>query len=526
MTTWRKFSVTQEALKVGCREGRRGRIGITNGRVVTRLAATATCTLLVCGLTFLWQPGSASAAIQSGAIVVGADSTACGGTTPNYTTISEAVSAASDGDTVYVCPGVYDESVVISKSLTLLGAQNGVAANDPTVRTDPTQEAIIDAPVIPDPSNPGQTTATPPIEYSAAVGGTVDGFTLEGGSGSNGSAFPGILALDGSGTGSFNFVNNIITDNGEGMQFFTGETSVPTSTVSGNRFVKNNNDTPDGRSGSGIFLSNGVPNNLTISDNYFDDNDGNGDVNTTGIGCASGSSSADYAQNVVITHNVSVHDDGFENNFGVIFCTTGGRVTDNMVIYTDHDDPNADTAVYLGGGDTNLTVSGNTLTGGTSAAGISFNADFYPEGTGDMISGNTISDHSSGIVVRGSNSAVAGNNYPGASDFTISGNSITGSTTDGIWVQAGSDGTISSNSASGSGSYDCQDSTSGTGTLGTADTWTNDIGSTSSPTGLCATPGTNLPEVPSVMLLPVSATAVSVGAFFFVRRRNRKLNLA
>jgi parallel beta-helix repeat protein len=492
------------------------------------VVAGAGCVLLVTGLGVIVQAGTAGAAVPAGAIVVGADATACSGTTPDFTTISAAVSAASAGDTIFVCPGVYDESVVITKQLTLLGAQNGVAADDPTVRTDPSQESIIDAPVVTDPSNPAQTTATSPIEYNTAVGGTVDGFTLEGGSGSNGEAFPGILGLSGSGTGSFDFANNIITGNGEGMQFFTGGTGTPTSTVSGNRMVKNNSDTPDGRSGSGIFLSNGVPNNLTISHNYFDDNDGNGDINTTGAGsgCASGVASGDDAQDVVISHNVSVHDDGFENNFAVMFCTVGAEVTDNTVTYTDANDPNADTAIYLGGGDTDLNVSGNTLAGGISAPGISLNADFYPEGTGDSISDNIISDHSDGIAVRGSNAAVAGNNYPGASDFTISGNTITGSATDGIFVQDGSDGTISSNSASGSGTFDCQDSTSGSGTSGTADTWTGDAGSTSSPDGLCASPGNGLPEAPSAILLPTSAGALGLGAFFIVRRRNRKALVA
>jgi hypothetical protein len=204
----------------------------------------------------------------------------------------------------------------------------------------------------------------------------VDGFTLEGGSGTDGQAYPGILALYGSGTGSFDFSNNIVTDNGEGMQFFTGGPTVPTSIVSGNRFIKNNSDPTDGRSGGGIFLSNGVPNNLIISDNYFDDNDGNGDVNTTGIGCTGSVTSSD-AVGLDIDHNSSVQDDGFENNFAVLFCTDGAKVDDNTVTYTDPADANADTAIYIGGGDTDLEVSGNTLTGGSSAAGISFNADFW-----------------------------------------------------------------------------------------------------------------------------------------------------
>lgn len=48
----------------------------------------------------------------------------------NYATIQEAVIAASDGDTIYLKPGVYKEEVVLNKSLTLLPL-NG--ENDPII---------------------------------------------------------------------------------------------------------------------------------------------------------------------------------------------------------------------------------------------------------------------------------------------------------------------------------------------------------------------------------------------------------
>jgi hypothetical protein len=51
----------------------------------------------------------------------------CDALTPAFVMINEAVTAASSGDTVQVCPGVYPEDVVIPKTLTLKGGKAGVS---------------------------------------------------------------------------------------------------------------------------------------------------------------------------------------------------------------------------------------------------------------------------------------------------------------------------------------------------------------------------------------------------------------
>ena len=60
---------------------------------------------------------------------------------------------------------------------------------------------------------------------------------------------------------------------------------------------------------------------------------------------------------------------------------------------------------------------------------------------------------------------------------------------------------------SGSAHDDCLDTTTGSGSFGTADTWTGDGGATSSPTGLCSG------FVAPTLSLPSSATA-TVGSSF------------
>jgi hypothetical protein len=71
-------------------------------------------TLLAC---FAGQSAQAATAVQVGGCKPKS--------TPNYTTIQAAVTAAAAGATVYVCSGTYPEQVTINKNLTVLGTANG-----------------------------------------------------------------------------------------------------------------------------------------------------------------------------------------------------------------------------------------------------------------------------------------------------------------------------------------------------------------------------------------------------------------
>src|SRR5580700_2160268 len=75
---------------------------------------------------------------------------------PKYSLIQAAVSAASPGDTVFICPGIYAEQVVINKALTVTGPSSHPGADF----SDP--DDVIIAPII--------TATTASLDSSALMG--------------------------------------------------------------------------------------------------------------------------------------------------------------------------------------------------------------------------------------------------------------------------------------------------------------------------------------------------------------------
>ena len=402
---------------------------------------------------------------------------------PTYPTISSAIIAASPGATIYVCAGTYPESLTIDKPLTLLGARFG---NDARGRSG--SETVI--------------TGAGGITYTTgATSGTIDGFTLNGYAGGTGE----IVA---SNVGSnWQFKNNIIDVSNGGIYLNTnGIVNPAPSLIADNRFVQ---ATPSwansGDFGQAVLVWGNTGNNITVADNAFVNLSGPGAaINTSGgLNCGSSPDTSTFSNNLKVQGNLFVDNGasfidpiyglGFiDENFIALFCSTNANITSNKITITLPNDTNAVTPIFVSGGDWNTSVTGNTLVGnGASfASGIKLGSDFYAPGTGVTISQNRISGFLYGIHITGSS---YGSDFAAPTGFLAKSNTITASVADGILINNGADntgipsgGTIIGNSSTSSAVYDCADFSSGSGTLGTANTWKDNAGSTSSPLGLCA----------------------------------------
>jgi hypothetical protein len=152
------------------------------------------------------------------------DAVGCGSLANPCNTIQNGVVNAIAGDTVLVAPGAYSEMVTVNKSLTLLGAQNGVDAR--TRAAAPGTESLVNG-------SAGAFNIT-------ANNVVIDGFLLEDGMG------PG-LKVSGPING-IQILNNIVRDNTLGLYFNNGGNA---QTVKFNLFDSNNG--PGTNSGTGIY---------------------------------------------------------------------------------------------------------------------------------------------------------------------------------------------------------------------------------------------------------------------------------
>jgi parallel beta-helix repeat protein len=389
-------------------------------------------------------------------------------------TIGSAVSAASPGDVILVGPGTYKESVAIYIPLSIFGAQAGKDARGD--RHGP--ESIVDA--------TGLSGAAFLVDPSSTSPGpvTIDGFTIQGGAG--GTYGAGIWAYYYA--YPLQIVNNIIQNNAVGVYLEYGGATL----MEHNLFKTNNNAVGAGSEDYGIAGTFGYGigtyypyYSLAITENEFNGN------TTTGV----------YVYytyyNTTITGNTSENDGSlaicnyycygvqFRHNQGKNFGAHGVTPLPGSIY--------PDAAIDIGYYSFGVQISDNDLEEGKAPInnGIAFTNIFG--GTyaccGCSVNNNKVKRFpKNGIVAEDS----TGTLY----DSTISGNDVEDNGQDGILIEGPAStynygNVLFGNKAEGNHVNDCEDDTTGTGsgTPPTANTWFNNIASSSLPTGLC-TPGT------------------------------------
>jgi hypothetical protein len=259
-----------------------------------------------------------------------------------FATIQDALNAVATGGTVHVAAGTYAEHVLVNKTVTLLGAENGVHAP-----TRSGAESVVDG--------GGYT----PF-YVTASDVTIDGFTVQGAT--NGNQFGyGILLAPG--TSGAHVVNDIIQGNIAGLGIENAD-SADSALVQYNLFQNNTVTGPAG--GTDIYAdqytagTGGVNKVLidsnTFTNSTFTENAWALGMSNTGTTPFSGIT---FSHNTVTNHGRGVY----------FYATTSSTVTDNTITGASH------YAIGLFGSNgspanSSFTISGNTLTQGTGGAGV------------------------------------------------------------------------------------------------------------------------------------------------------------
>ncbi len=381
-----------------------------------------------------------------------------------FTTIGAAVAASAAGDFILVGPGIYAEPVAIDSAragLTLLGAQAGVDAR--TGRGDPAQESVVDA-----------TSLSGPAIVVQATGVVIDGFTVRGGVNGNATG----IDLKGSGGTPPGFtpahgarvLNNIVTDNSTGLSLNSeGFGPVSDVVIRGNLFLSNNGGTPS-VSGNAIFTS--ACQNVVITGNKF-----TGQLRQ-GIGMNNSSG-------VSITANESVKDARFVVFTGTVSSELVGNVVRQVGASSFFSTARA-AAILVGFGNARLTISDNDVAEGppgSTIRGIQFGG-YGPAPTNSnlTVTYNRVRNMPfHGMVAEAgmlTGSLVQGN--------VVRFNGGDGNGGDGLAIAAGNAGNFfTQNLSRFNEGVDCRDSSTGTGTSGTANTWFRNAGR-GSPPGICS----------------------------------------
>jgi nitrous oxidase accessory protein NosD len=355
----------------------------------------------------------------------------CYGTRRPFPTIKAALARARAGDTIRVCPGLYEETVVVATPrLTIEGANAGRDATRPG-RGD---ESIV--------------TSNHPVGavQLRADGITWDGFTIRGVTGKENG--PGMYTSPGH---SGHLIRDtIFEDNGVGLHL--GANGKHPTVVCRNRFIANNEFATGG--GYGVFSDQGAE-QVLITENRFERHNGAGiffaDTFRT--------NPPRIQRDLLIDHNRSIDD----VSFATIFGSSRVRLTANKVKARVPAVRAPASAIFIGARNDDVVVLKNKV---TSASG-------------------------NGIDVT--NSGEPGTHTKAPTNVVVRKNRVSHAEEFGIHLGPGTAGTLVERNRALDNDVDCKDVSTlggppGSGTAGTANTWRENLGATADPLGICGPP--------------------------------------
>jgi hypothetical protein len=350
----------------------------------------------------------------------------CLGTRRPFDTIQGAVDVARAGATIWVCPGLYEETVrVETPRLTLKGANAGRDAT----RSGRHRESVVSHL---DPEGTVQLLADDI---------TWDGFTIRGfAQKENG---PGMVTSERH--SGYLIRDTIFVDNGVGLDL--GASGEHPSFVCRNRVVANNEFTAGG--GYGVFSERGAR-RVLITYNRFEGH------NSAGIFFGD---RGHTQRDLLIDHNKSVDD----LSFATLYNSSRVRVTNNSATagVGDAKFPGPASAIFIGARNDRVLAHRNRV---------------------HAASGN-------GIDVTPSAEPNQGKDDAPPTNITVSRNTAEHAELAGLHMATGTLGvSVTANTALDNLKWDCQDESTGTGTAGTANTWQGNVGRTAQPATICSPP--------------------------------------
>lgn len=371
-----------------------------------------------------------------------------------HTAIQAALDAAAAGDTVQVCAGLYPETVRVLKTVLLHGPRRGSdgrkrrlgGANEAVVRS--TRPFAIEAPSV-----------------------AIDGFTLAVQLDEEGEGFGVVVTPAGSG---YRIQNNLIdASSAPGIELVG---------VAGELAHIRRNQL---RGPIGIRAEHGSSANLIISDNLFV----NASIRLSDAGhdaihilrntlrhVASGVAACDASPALACRPEIRLI-----GTRGILVQQNSIAGSGERAIYlADNERPRVVDNRLRAGTGIGIEIRGITASGtsvlGNRLAGFG-GAAMLINASGVLAEGNEIEDSEAGIVmVNASANRIAANNIEDHASYGID---VSGDPT----LAGGND--IADNEVRGNAVLDCRDRTTGSGSFGTANTWTGNEGSRSSPAGLC-----------------------------------------